>query len=78
MHLKIVSTLRLIFEGEVDSVTLPGELGSLGILRGHTPLLAKLREGEVKVKIDDRVEGYQIKGGLVEVLNNRVVVMAEE
>lgn len=78
MHLKIVSSLRLIFDGKVTTVTLPGELGSLGILRGHTPLLARLTSGDVKVRILDRIERYPIKSGLVEVANDRIVVIAEE
>lgn len=78
MHLKILSPSRLIFEGEVDMVSAPGELGELGILPGHTPLLSKLKGGEVRAKIGAHQERHKINGGFVEVLHNKVVVVAEE
>ncbi len=43
MHLKISSTKKLIFEGEVTQINLPAENGEIAILEGHTPLITTLR-----------------------------------
>jgi F-type H+-transporting ATPase subunit epsilon len=75
MTLKIISPSRVIFEGEAESVTLPGALGSFTVLRNHASLISVLTSG----KIDYRKPGgeeasVEIKGGLVDVDNNIVSV----
>jgi F-type H+-transporting ATPase subunit epsilon len=77
MHLEIISPDKRIFEGEATSVTVPGTEGSLGILNNHAPLISTLKEGKVKVKNNNTEESFDIKGGVIEVLNNKVIVLAE-
>lgn len=78
MHLEIITPDKKLFEDEVKSVTVPGTDGSLGILDRHAPLISALKKGVVKVtdKTSTR-HNFQINGGVVEILNNRVIVLAE-
>ncbi len=77
INLTIVARERKIVEVEVDEVILPGYEGELGILPGHTPLLAILRVGELRYRAEGRVERMVISWGFAEVLPDRVIVLAE-
>lgn len=54
-----------------------GQDGSLGFLNNHAPLITVLRAGDVKVKTGSGTETFAVKGGVVEVSNNTVIVLAE-
>jgi F-type H+-transporting ATPase subunit epsilon len=73
LHLKIVTPDRVLFDGLVDEVLLPGSEGQLGILPGHIPLLAMLRIGELMIKQGDEWESFAILGGFVEVQKGGLV-----
>lgn len=78
MLLEIITPDKKLFEDEVRSVILPGIDGSLGILDKHAPLISALKKGSIKV-VDKASANHQfdINGGVVEVLNNRVIVLAD-
>jgi len=77
MYLEIVTPDQKVFEGEVVSVTFPGTDGSFQVLSKHAPLLSTLKKGTIVYK--DKKNEYEVlvDGGVVEVLNNKVVVLAE-
>jgi F-type H+-transporting ATPase subunit epsilon len=77
IHLEIVTPEKQLFSGAVDSVTVPSTRGALGILPGHAPLLAELGIGEISLKIGDRTDYLFCSWGFVEVLPDRVVVLAQ-
>ena len=77
MQLEILTPDKKVFEGEVNSVSLPGTLGSFEVLNHHAPLISTLQDGKLTVRGGGKDEVYQIKGGVVEVLNNVVTVLAE-
>ena len=77
LELEIVTPERLAFSGPVDSVTVPGAEGELGILPNHAPLLATLGVGELRYKTGGTEESFVIAGGFVQVRPDKVVVMAE-
>ena len=77
MLLNLVTPDRLVFEGEIKSIQLPGSDGSFEILNNHAALITSLDKGNVKISTDTKVENYVIDGGVVEVLNNKVIVLAE-
>lgn len=77
IRLTIVTRERKIIETDVDEVVLPGYEGELGILPGHTPLLAILRIGVMRYRSGATVERLVITWGFAEVLPDRVIVMAE-
>ncbi|MCS6991905.1 MAG: ATP synthase F1 subunit epsilon [Chitinophagales bacterium] len=77
MHLEILTPEQRIYSGEVTSVSLPGSEGSFQVLRNHAPLIAALKAGTVRYAASGKEYRVQISGGLVEVLKNRVTVLAE-
>jgi F-type H+-transporting ATPase subunit epsilon len=77
INLTIVTRERKIVEVEVEEVILPGYEGELGILPGHTPLLAILKVGELRYRSGDHLERMVISWGFAEVLPDRVIVLAE-
>lgn len=76
LYLEILSPSSKIFEGEVDSVTFPGADGSFGVLSNHAPLISALKEGKIEWITNNKKDSVQIKGGVVEVLNNKVSVLS--
>ncbi|RKR85011.1 ATP synthase F1 subcomplex epsilon subunit [Mucilaginibacter gracilis] len=77
MNLEILTPDKKVFEGEVKSVTVPGTMGSFEILNNHAPIISTLDDGKLIVRSGGKEEIYLIKGGVVEVLNNKVMVLAE-
>ncbi len=79
MTLEILTPEKKLYNGEVYGVQMPGISGSFEVLDKHAPLISALKAGRVKVlknKTND-VEFFDIKGGFVEVLNNKVTLLAE-
>ena len=58
------------------SVKLPGTSGSFEALSNHAPLLSSLEKGSIVVRTAGGEETFEVSGGIVEVLNNKVVVLA--
>lgn len=78
MNLEILTPTGKIFSGDVLGVQLPGIAGSFEVLDGHAPLVSALKPGSLKIIVEkSRNEFYQIQGGFVEVLNNKVTVLVE-
>jgi F-type H+-transporting ATPase subunit epsilon len=75
--LEIVTPERLVYQDEVDSVQLPGSEGELGVLPHHAPLVSTLGAGELRLRNGGQEESFAIVGGFLQVLPDRVVVMAE-
>ncbi len=74
MTLKIISPAEVIFEGEVSSVTLPGEKGQFTVLNNHASLVSTLVAGEVSYVAGGNRESHAIAGGIADVDNNVVSV----
>jgi len=75
---------KTLFDGEVESVQVPGPTGELGILNYHIPLITPLTEGQIKIKTEQakryeeaKGEIVEIKKGFLEVKPNKVVILAE-
>ncbi len=77
IQLEIVTPERLAYSDEVDAVTLPGGEGELGVLPHHAPLVSTLGVGELRIRKGGEEESFAIVGGFLQVLPDRVVVMAE-
>ena len=77
IHLDIVSPERVLVREEVDEVVVPGEDGYLGVLPGHTPLLATLKDGDLWYRKGADKTHVQIGGGFAEILPDRVTILAE-
>lgn len=79
MTLEILTPEKKLFSGEVYGVQMPGITGSFEVLDKHAPLVSALKAGRVKVLRDknNHTASYDIQGGFVEVLNNKVTVLVE-
>jgi len=77
-HLDIVSAEQEIFSGIVEMVVATGELGEIGIVPGHAPLLTMLKPGEIRVTLPGgQEEIYYVSGGMLEVQPFYVTVLAD-
>ena len=75
MTLKIISPSEILFEGEAESVTLPGAMGSFTVLKNHASIISVLTKGGIRYrKPNGHEEILDIKGGLVDVDSNVVSV----
>lgn len=78
LSVEIVTGERVVYERDnVSMVVAPGAEGSLGILPSHAPLVSLLKEGELRVKSGGDEESIAVHGGFLEVVNNKVVILAD-
>ena len=77
MRVEIITPDKELFKGEASYVGVPGVDGSMGFLENHAPLITVLKAGDVKVRTNAGQESFTVKGGVVEVMNNTVLVLAE-
>jgi F-type H+-transporting ATPase subunit epsilon len=77
LELQVVTPARLMVQERVDEAQVPGRNGYLGILPGHAPLLSELQMGELSYRQGNRWTYLSAFWGFVEVLPDRVIVLAE-
>lgn len=77
MILEIITPDKNVFKGEVSVVTLPGKNGEFQILKDHAPLVSTLAKGNLTYEQSGKVETILVDGGVIEVSNNKVLVLAE-
>ncbi len=77
MRVEIITPDKELFKGEAKSLTVPGVDGSMGFLENHAPLITVLKAGDVKVITEKGEELFPVKGGVVEVMKNTVLILAE-
>lgn len=78
MHLEIITPDKTLFNGEVDAATFPGSKGAFQVLKNHAALISSLDKGKVILKTDKQIQEFMVNGGIVEVLKNNIIVLAEE
>ena len=77
MTIEIINPDETIFSGEADVVQLPGKDGSFEILNNHAPLISVLKEGKIKVVDKNKnTQFFEIQGGVIEVLRNKILILA--
>lgn len=80
MHLEILTPEKRLYAGEVYGVQLPGISGSFEILEKHAPMVSALSAGNVKLLMDKtgaNTTNFRVRGGFIEVLNNKITVLVE-
>ena len=77
LKLRIVSPERIVFVGDVDSVTVPGTTGEFQVLPNHAPLISSLEAGNVVYDCPEGRKEVTIAGGYAEVQNNNVSLCVE-
>ena len=77
IHVDVVSAEESIYSGEAEFVVLPGEAGELGIYPRHTPLITRIKPGQVRIKNGAEEELIFVAGGIVEVQPKAITVLAD-
>ncbi|MFO0322551.1 MAG: ATP synthase F1 subunit epsilon [Bacteroidota bacterium] len=78
MKLEIITPDKKLFEGQVKSALFPGSEGSFGVLNNHAAIVATLKGGTIDlIEENNTAQSFTIKGGVVEVFKNKVIVLAE-
>ena len=78
LNLEVVSPERLIMSKSVDMVTVSGTEGDFGVLPGHTALVSSIRPGLLQIEADKDVEIFFISGGFIEVIEDKVSILATD
>lgn len=77
IHVDIVSAEGAIHSGLAEMVYAPGVMGELGIAPRHTPLVTRLKPGDVRVDTGKGIEHFYVSGGILEVQPHMVTVLAD-
>lgn len=78
MKIEIITPDKKLFEGQVKSAVFPGSEGSFGVMNNHAPMIATLTAGKVElIEENNAKQDFTIKGGVVEINQNKVIVLAE-
>lgn len=78
LHCEVLTPEGAIYKGAASMVIVPGADGELGILPKHAPLISSLGKGRMRIKTGDSTQSWEVDGGFVEVLDNKVSVLAEK
>jgi F-type H+-transporting ATPase subunit epsilon len=78
MQLEIITPEKKIYTGEIKLVQVPGSKGSFEVLKNHAPIISTLEKGAIKIiDLQDRVVFFDINGGVIEVNQNKIIILAE-
>ncbi len=78
MTLEIITPETTLYQGTAKALQVPGTDGLLGILDHHAAMISTLKEGKIKITDEKGAETlFPINGGVVEVLNNKVIILAD-
>ena len=76
MKVEILTPDAVLFEGEARHVFLLGSDGAMGVLERHASMITTLQKGTVKVDTAEGEKVFDLNGGTVEVLDNKVLILA--
>ena len=78
IKLEIVSAEEEIFSQDVEMIYAPAEMGEVGISPKHTPLITKLKPGDVRAQINkDEMKTFYVSGGILEIQPNEVTILSD-
>tara|TARA_B100000287_G_C20579156_1_gene759637 strand:- start:542 stop:787 length:246 start_codon:yes stop_codon:yes gene_type:complete len=79
MFLQIISPSKIVFEGEILSVKVPGEEGEFEMLNKHAAIVSSLNKGTIRIiKEDKSKDKIKIRSGVVEMQKNKIILLIEE
>lgn len=73
LNFKILTPLGVVFEGEVDQVTVTTTSGEITIFRGHTPIVTNLATGRVMIRQGEEQQEFAIRGGVLEMRSDNSI-----
>lgn len=78
MKIEIITPEKKVFEGDIRSVRVPGRKGSFQVLKDHAPIVSTLENGPVIIVDNlDKELRFEIDGGVIEVKQNKIILLAE-
>ncbi len=77
LKLRIIAPDRMVFEGDVESVTLPGTVGSFTVLNNHAPIISSLESGKIVYKDANGQTNIVVRSGFAEVSHNILSICVE-
>jgi len=78
MKLEIITPEKAIYSGDIKLIKVPGSKGSFAVMENHAPLISTLDAGQIKIISPKGEEKFfEVKGGVVEIANNKVIVLAD-
>ena len=77
LNLKLITPARTVLEEEVEEVVAHTLEGEITILANHTPMVTVLKPGELLIKTDGKKTPLAVAGGIIEVFNNTLIVLAD-
>jgi len=78
VKIEIITPERTVYEGDIRSLKVPGKKGAFQVLKDHAAIVSTLIEGKITVTdMNDRDSEFDIKGGVVEVRQNTIILLAE-
>lgn len=78
MNLDIITPDESVFSGEITAVTVPGTEGMFQVLYNHAPIISTLTKGKIKIKTDGGEQILNADEGVIEVLNNKIIILVEK
>jgi F-type H+-transporting ATPase subunit epsilon len=79
MFLEILTPEKKLYSGESKLIKVPGSEGSFELMNKHAPVISTLSEGVIKVITPmDSIQNFQISGGVLEMKDNRVIILVEK
>jgi len=78
MYLEILTPQKKFFGGDIKLLKVPGSSGSFEVLVNHAPIISTLEKGILKfITTSDETMNYTIDGGVVQVSDNKIIVLVE-
>ena len=78
LSLEVVAPEKMVMTKTVDMVTISGTEGDFGVLPGHAALVSSIRPGFLEIEVDKQSEKMFIGGGFIEVIEDKVSILASE
>ena len=79
MLLDILTPEKLLFQGEVKSIKIPGTNGEFEILNNHAPIISTLSKGDIYITdTENKKQNFSINGGVIEMQKNKIIVLADQ
>jgi F-type H+-transporting ATPase subunit epsilon len=78
MRIDIITPDKKVYEGEIQSVRVPGKKGSFQVLKDHAPIISTLESGPV-IMVDEQgnQQIFEVTGGVIEVKANKIILLAD-
>lgn len=79
MYIDVITPESTLFSADAKSVQLPGSDGWFGILDRHAPIISTLKKGSIKIiDTNNQTVSIEVKSGVVEMNNNKLIILAEQ